>query len=51
MAVGIGKTDNHGVLVYISIFRKPPDEYFVSVELPPAPDEDRPYTPVGDLEV
>lgn len=51
MAIGIARPDNHDVLVYVCTFRKPPDEYFVSLELPPDPNDDYPYTPAGDYEV
>ena len=51
-AIGIARTDDHGVLVYISTFGKREGEYFVSLELPPRPGEEQwanhPYTPAGE---
>lgn len=54
-AVGIARPDNHGVLVYISTFGNQKDSYFVSLELPPKPDDEHwanhPYTPAGEQRV
>lgn len=47
-AVGIARPDNHGVLVYISTSGKPGERCSVSLELPPQPGSDIPYTAAGD---
>ena len=50
-AVGVERPDNHGVLVYVNTFRKPPDHFFLSLEFPPTAGVDYPYTLAGDFEV
>jgi hypothetical protein len=51
-AVGVARPDNHGVLVYVNTFRKPPDHFFVGLELPPPTAKvDYPYNPAGHFEV
>ncbi len=42
-AIGIASPRNHGVLVYISTYRKHPTRYDVELELPPTPGNDFPY--------
>jgi len=48
-AIGIASPDNHGVLAYISTYERQ-DRFFVSLELPPDPDEDYPYKNAGSTE-
>jgi hypothetical protein len=50
-SIGIARPDNHGVLVYICTFERPPENYFVSIELPPKLGTGLPYTPCGDFQV
>jgi len=50
-AIGIARPDKPDVLVYICTFGRPPDEYFVSLELPPEQPSDLPYRPAGNFEV
>lgn len=47
-AVGLAAPAQPGRLVYISTFGKPPGRFDASLELPPAPASDLPYTPNGD---
>ena len=47
-AVGIARPDNHSVLVYISTNGEGDDRCSVSLELPPQPGSDIPYTAAGD---
>ena len=47
-AIGIARPDNHGVLVYISTYDENDECSSVSLELPPQPGSDFPYTAVGD---
>lgn len=54
-AVGIARPDDHSVLVYICTFGRADEDYFVSLELPPRPNDEQwanhPYTPVGEQSV
>ncbi|MGH3850515.1 MAG: hypothetical protein ACRDRT_12575 [Pseudonocardiaceae bacterium] len=47
-AIGIARPDNHGVLVYISTNGEAGERCSVSLELPPQPGSDIPYTAAGD---
>jgi hypothetical protein len=47
-AIGIARPDNHSVLVYFSTNSEPGERCSVSLELPPQPGSDIPYTAVGD---
>jgi hypothetical protein len=47
-AIGIARPDNHSVLVYISTSGEPGERCSVSLELPPQPGSDIPYTAAGD---
>ena len=49
-AIGIARPDNHGVLIYISTTAEEGDRCSVSLELPPQPGSDIPYTAAGDHE-
>ncbi len=50
-AVGIACPNNHGVLAYMSTYGQPDGRYSVSLELPPQPGDDAPYTDAGKYEV
>ena len=47
-AIGIAALDEPTRLVHISTFGKPEGRYDVSLELPPVPGDDFPYTPAAD---
>lgn len=47
-AVGIARPDNHSVLVYISTNGEGDERCSVSLELPPQPGSNIPYTAAGD---
>jgi hypothetical protein len=47
-AIGLAARDEPARLVYISTFGKPEGRYDASLELPPASNDDFPYTPAGD---
>lgn len=48
-AIGIARPDNLEVLAYISTAGADPEDFFVSLELPPAGGwSDFPYSPAGD---
>ena len=47
-AIGIARPDNHDVLVYISTNGESDERCSVSLELPPQPGSDIPYTAAGD---
>ena len=49
-AVGIARPDNHGVLIYISTNNAQGEACSVSLELPPPPPSDAPYTAAGNHE-
>ncbi len=49
-AIGIARPDNHGVLVYISTYGEGDERCSVSLELPPRPGSDIPYTAAGNYD-
>jgi hypothetical protein len=49
-AVGIARPDNHGILVYVSTYRRADQNYFVSLELPPDPGDELGYKDMGERE-
>ena len=47
-AIGLAARDEPDWLVYISTFGQSEGRYDASLELPPAPGDDFPYTPAGE---
>lgn len=45
MAVGVASVANAERLVYLSISKRKRGPFYVNLELPAAPGDDRPYTP------
>lgn len=49
-AIGISKPTSDRPLAYISTFGKSPGRYFLSLESPPAPGSEVPFSPAGDYD-
>ena len=47
-AIGVVSPHAPGRLVYICTHGKPPERFYVSLELPPTPGSDLPYADAGD---
>jgi len=51
VAIGVAKPDCHSLLAYISTLGMAEDSYWVSLEFPPEPESELPYTQGNEREV